>query len=97
MTLTLIQIKLMIILNLNNFTELLPSSKKESDKRPPCFLIIWIASKFPDPFNLSTASTAKFAKNSLCWAKILELIVVLAICYKKKFFIIREINEGQRS
>jgi len=46
------------------FSSIKPSSKKESFNEPPCFLIKIIDSKSP-PFNLNTASTARFAKWSL--------------------------------
>ena len=39
-----------------------PSSRYESVNLPPTFLIIWICSRSVLPFNLNTASTARFAK-----------------------------------
>ena len=59
-----------------------PSSRKESARVLPCFLIIWIAFKSPEPLSLRTASTHNSAKKSLCWERILLLRVVLAIFIK---------------
>ena len=56
-----------------------PESRKDSSRRPPGILMIWMASRLPEPFSLRTASTASFAKKSLCCERILEEIVVLAM------------------
>ena len=61
---------------------LLPSSKNDSSKVPPWILVIWMASRFPDPFSLITASTANLEKKSLCWLRILDDKVVLAMFIK---------------
>lgn len=47
-----------------SFSNKNPSSKNDSLREPPNFLIIWICSKFPDLFNLKTAFTASYAKCS---------------------------------
>lgn len=39
-----------------------PSSKKDSSSKPPEIFMICIALRFPDPFNLRTASTANLVK-----------------------------------
>ena len=64
------------------FSRMNPSAKNESFKVPPGFLISLMYSRFPDPFNLNTASTAKLAKCSLSYSNNLELKVVIAIFYK---------------
>ncbi len=56
-----------------------PSSRYESFILPPSFLIIWIASKFPDPFKRNTAFTANSANCFLCCAIIFDPSVVDAI------------------
>ena len=59
-----------------------PESRKDSSRLPPWILMIWMASKLPEPFSLSTASTANLAKKSLCWERIFEEMVVLAMFIK---------------
>ena len=63
-----------------------PSSRKESSRVPPLTLVIWMASKLPDDFNLKTASTAILLKKSLWVVKILELKVVLKLQNWSSFY-----------
>uniref|UniRef100_A0A2M4D3C5 Putative secreted protein n=1 Tax=Anopheles darlingi TaxID=43151 RepID=A0A2M4D3C5_ANODA len=56
-----------------------PSSRNDSSRHPPSFLMRWMAVSEPEPFRRSTASTANFAKCSLCCDRIFELSVVRAM------------------
>mmetsp|Transcript_48357 Transcript_48357/g.97296 ORF Transcript_48357/g.97296 Transcript_48357/m.97296 type:complete len:231 (+) Transcript_48357:1104-1796(+) len=56
-----------------------PSARYESLSDPPAFLMIWMWSKLPLPFNRSTASTARLAKYAFSWCTSLDERVVSAI------------------
>lgn len=56
-----------------------PSSRYESVRLPPSFLMTWMASRLPEPFSLMTAFTASLAKWSLWWVSSLEDSVVRAM------------------
>mmetsp|Transcript_40486 Transcript_40486/g.96219 ORF Transcript_40486/g.96219 Transcript_40486/m.96219 type:complete len:272 (-) Transcript_40486:57-872(-) len=61
-----------------------PSSRKDSSRVPPVRLMIWMDSRFVEPFRRSTASTARAAKWSLSCVRIFELSVVRAMLRRSR-------------